>query len=200
MCLCALSPARFTVGLESPPAQGELHLTRFGRCWRYLAWRCWRHLAWLGCGSEKGPRFGQLSRAPGHRLVDGKCARSFDQHHEGQWIASRWYSKPSPPCVPDQFMKKPFSLFTLLIATTIFAMIPNAASRAISAALDRKPPKNSAQMARNARGAGMPNWRKEPVVTCKPNPPNQPSILWAPWMKKVTPNTRRAIVKVRSLV
>ena len=38
--------------------------------------------------------------------------------------ASRWYSKPSPCWVPDQFMKKPCDQWTVAIATSITQAIP----------------------------------------------------------------------------
>src|SRR5208337_2242604 len=72
--------------------------------------------------------------------------------------------------------------------------IPRAAIRARRPTSNPRPPRNSAQMAKNARGGGiciMPV--KNPIVAEKPLPPNQPSAFWLPCAKKINPKTTRTI-------
>src|SRR5437899_1231483 len=42
-------------------------------------------------------------------------------------------------------------------------------------------PRNSAMIARTARGPGIPDFVMKPMAPLKPWPPNQPSVFWAPW-------------------
>src|SRR6266567_2056485 len=86
-------------------------------------------------------------------------------------------------------------------ATTMLQRTPKAAMRPRSPTTRPSPPKNSAQIARNASGAGMAMcWVNMAIVTWKPPPPNQPGIFWAPWAKNTTPRTSRRIVRTGSFV
>jgi hypothetical protein len=70
----------------------------------------------------------------------------------------------------------------------IYWRAPRAAMRARKPKIRPSPPKNSAAMARIAKGAGMCIiWVKNAIVPSKPQPPDQPSIFWARWAKKTIP-------------
>ena len=60
---------------------------------------------------HRGPRLvgRRLHVATRERPVDRERAAPPHADDEGEPIASTWYSKPSPACVPVQFMKNPFS-------------------------------------------------------------------------------------------
>jgi len=60
-------------------------------------------------------------------------------------------------------------------------MMVSAATRPKNPAININPPKNSAQIARKAKGAGIPNCSvKNFIEPLKPYPPNQPSINCSP--------------------
>src|SRR5579864_5644145 len=87
-------------------------------------------------------------------------------------------------------MKKPKWRCTVAMATTMFVAIPKTAIRVRKPMIRPIPPKNSAQIARKANGAGMCMVPvKNPIVPANPEPPNQPSIFCAPSAKKTTPRT-----------
>src|SRR6266481_8669269 len=78
--------------------------------------------------------------------------------------------------------------------------IPKAATRVRSPKTSPNPPKNSAAIARKAKGAGMCRIPvKKPIVPVKPYPPNHPSIFCAPCAKKTSPSTNRRTVVAVSL-
>ena len=63
--------------------------------------------------SQRGPHLvgRRLHVATRERPVDRERAAPLHADDEGEPIASTWYSKPWPACVPVQFMKNPFSSF-----------------------------------------------------------------------------------------
>src|SRR5262245_11911434 len=79
-------------------------------------------------------------------------------------------------------------------------MIPNAATLPRKPKMRPNPPRNSAQIARNANRAGMPDCWKLAIVAVNPGPPNQPSAFCAPCTKNTIPTTNLKTVKVGSLV
>src|SRR5882724_5640776 len=82
----------------------------------------------------------------------------------------------------------------------MFMAMPNAAILASNPTINPRLPKNSAQMARNAKIAGICIWEvKKFMVPENPKPPNQPSIFCAPCRKKRTPRMSRISVSVVSL-
>src|SRR5216684_7994438 len=81
------------------------------------------------------------------------------------------------------------------MATTMFVAIPKTAIRVRKPMIRPIAPKNSAQIARKANGAGMCMVPvKNPIVPANPKPPNHPSIFCAPCAKKTTPKTSLKIV------
>src|SRR5260370_1093560 len=66
----------------------------------------------------------------------------------------RGYSMPSPFWGPDQFTKNPKWRRTIATATTMLQAMPKEATRPRSPRSKPMPPKDSAQMARKANGAG----------------------------------------------
>src|SRR5260370_6309353 len=87
-------------------------------------------------------------------------------------------------------MKKPKWRCTVAMATTMFVAIQKRAISVRKLMISPNPPKNSAQIARKANGAGtcmVPV--KNPIVPANPEPPNHPSIFCAPSVKKATPKT-----------
>src|SRR3989442_10815247 len=79
--------------------------------------------------------------------------------------------------------------------------MPKAATRVRRPRISPMPPKNSAAMARKAKGAGLCIMSvKKCIVPESPYPPNQPSIFCEPWAKKTTPSMSRRMVRAPSFV
>lgn len=109
-------------------------------------------------------------------------------------IARRWYSKPSPPCLPDQFIKKPFPACAMTIAPDIMNKIPMAQKRVRNPAIKPSAPRDSPRITNMAKIIGIPIWLvKNPNVPSSPYPPNHPRSFWAPWGSITIPSITRII-------